>query len=383
MKNYIVIVYLIVFMPNLLSGQTYSGMVIDKDSKEPLPYANIFQEGTLNGTITNKEGQFELSIKENISAPIVISFVGYITKVYSVNALAKEPIITLEQKVLSIDEIEVKSGSSAWSRAKMLQVFKEEFLGTSFNAKSCKIKNEDDIYLFYNGDTQVLHASSQNDIIIENRLLGYRIYYLLEYFKKSSSGIQFKGYSRFEERDFKSARAKIRIDKERKDTYLGSIMHFIRFLFGYNINENDTIYDLKVLGQIYNYHAYDYPLDESISDDLSFTSLVSKNEVNNTYLKKYMNKFQLYNAHFEFLSPKSLIFNSDYKKELFSFDTVRIIYLGNLKNSMMILKSGIVEIFEDGYFNPEQISWGGAMSRQRVGDLLPLEYQYDETVPKK
>jgi hypothetical protein len=376
MKFYLFIIYLIIFVPALLFGQTYSGIVVDIDSKEPLPYASIFQEGTLNGTITNKEGQFELSIKENISAPIVISFVGYQTRVFSLKNLEKEPIILLEQKVLSIDEIDVKSGTSAWPRAKMMQVFKQEFLGTSYNAQSCKIKNEDDIYLFYNGDTKVLHASSQNPIIIENKLLGYRIYYLLQNFKKSDSGLNFTGYSRFEELEIKSARRKISIDKERRDAFLGSIAHFVRFLFDYNIHENDTVYDLKVLGQIYNHHAYDYPLDKSLIDDLSFTTLVSKNEVNNTYLIKYADKFQLYNTQSEYLSPKSLIFNSAEKKEIFGTDTVRIVYLGNLKSSMMVLKSGIVEIFEDGYFNPEQISWGGAMSRQRVGDLLPLEFEY-------
>ena len=92
-----------------------------------------------------------------------------------------------EAKVLEIKEINVESNKSGWSRSRMMQVFKEEFLGTSENAQSCKIENGNDIYLYYNNDTKVLHANSRKPIVIENKLLGYRVYYLLDYFRKSDS----------------------------------------------------------------------------------------------------------------------------------------------------------------------------------------------------
>ena len=380
MKSRCILVLFVVFGSLTVSSQIYSGLVIDNETGEPLPYANIFIEGTLKGTISNVEGQFELNIDKNISSPVVISFVGYVTKVLSLKELEAEPVVRLEQKIQSIHEVDIKSGASGWPREKMMKIFKEEFLGTSFNAKSCKIENEDDIYLFYNEETEVLHASSQKPVIIENKKLGYNIYYLLEYFRKSENGIQFAGYSRFEEHLIKSNQRQNKVDIQRREAYLGSIMHFIRNLYSYDLNGIDTIYDMKYITEVYKYHnSGKVPNLEISKKDMKSTALVSKKKVNNIYLREYENKFQLHTKESEFIAPNGLLIETKGKKEIFGGGSVNIVYLGNLENSRMLLKTGLVEIFEDGYYNPEQISWGGAMSQRRVGDLLPLDFKYEST----
>ena len=193
MKNYRIIVLCFLLAPKFLLSQTYSGIVTDVDSEIPLVNANVFLAGTLIGTTTNKNGYFELNTNGNISLPVVFSFVGYNTRVFSYYELSSDSIVKLKKEVFEIDEINVESKKSGWSRGRMMQVFKEEFLGTSENAQSCKIEIENDIYLYYNNETKVLHANTRKPIVIENKLMGYRIYYLLDYFRKSDSGVQFKG----------------------------------------------------------------------------------------------------------------------------------------------------------------------------------------------
>jgi len=381
MKNYCIIVLCIFLAPKFILAQSYSGIVVDVDSEIPLANANVFLAGTLTGTTTNKDGYFELNTNGNISVPIVFSFVGYTTRVLSYNELSSDSIVRLKKDVFEIEEINVKSNPGGWSRSRMMQVFKEEFLGTSENAQSCKIENGNDIYLYYNTDTKVLHANSRKPIVIENKLLGYRVSYLLDYFTKTDSTIRFKGYCRFEEMNFEKDRRKNNIDQQRGKTYLGSIMHFIRYLHNENLNKNDTVYDLEVINRMYSYYANSRGLlIEWSNGHLDRSTLYSKNEINNIYLNKYEDKFQIYDEENNYLSCKNLIIESEGKK-IISFDkNIKIVYLGNLKHTCFIPKSGAIEISENGYYNPEQVRWSGTMSKQRVGDLLPFEYKYDASV---
>jgi hypothetical protein len=370
--------------PKFLLAQTYSGYVIDVDSEIPLANANVFLAGTLTGTTTNKDGYFEFDANGNISVPVVFSFVGYTTRVLSWYELCSDSIVRLKKEVKEIEEINVKSNPGGWSRSRMMQVFKEEFLGTSINAQLCKIENGNDIYLYYNIDTKVLHANSRKPIVIENKLLGYRVYYLLDYFRKSDSTIQFKGYCRFEELNFLKDRRKNNIEQQRGKTYLGSIMHFIRYLYNENLNENDTVYDLEVINRMYSYYADSRGLLINwYNGDIDRTALYSKNEINNIYLNMYEDKFQIYDEESNYLSCRNLIIESEGKRCISIDKNIKIVYLGNLMNSYLIPKSGAIEISENGYYNPEQIRWYGTMSKQRVGDLLPYEYKYDASVLRK
>ena len=382
MKNCRILLLFCLVFPQVLKAQIYSGKVSDNDSGFPIINANVFLAGTLTGTTTNKSGRFSFNSKGNHSVPIVISFVGYKTKIISPDILVNDSVIRLEKEIQNINEINVKAGKSGWSRNKMILVFRDEFLGTSFNAKACKIKNEEDIYLFYNNETKTLHARSKKPLLIENKQLGYEVNYSLEYFKKTEPGLQFKGFSRFEEQKFRNDRQKKKIEMRRRETYLGSIMHFIRFLYHQNLAGNDTVYDLATIAGIYEYHlSYQKWLSDNYTGgDLSMTSVVSKNEVNNIYPRKWEDKFQMYDDSSNYLSGKKLLINVNGKRQICFDDTVQIVYLGNLRTSYLIPRSDTIRIFENGYYNPEKITWFGEMIKSRVGDMLPLDYEYNNSI---
>ena len=78
MKSVLLFVHFM-FFSGLLAAQntfTVSGKVIDSASREPLAFASVFCQNTTQGTATNKEGAFALSLKEG-GYDLVITFTGY------------------------------------------------------------------------------------------------------------------------------------------------------------------------------------------------------------------------------------------------------------------------------------------------------------------
>jgi hypothetical protein len=58
---------------------TVRGVVISDDDKQPVIAASIVQKGTTNGTITDADGNYELTISLSEGRVLVVSFIGMIT----------------------------------------------------------------------------------------------------------------------------------------------------------------------------------------------------------------------------------------------------------------------------------------------------------------
>ncbi|SEM19058.1 CarboxypepD_reg-like domain-containing protein [Aquimarina amphilecti] len=118
-QNLTQLIYLLLFLlPVLASSQakkkkqetyTIEATVLDKNSKNPLPFTNVLIEGTSIGTITNEEGKFELTIsKKYESFKVVFSFVGYENSSLSVKKLKDtSKKVYLKPISTSLDEIVV------------------------------------------------------------------------------------------------------------------------------------------------------------------------------------------------------------------------------------------------------------------------------------
>ncbi len=57
-------------------GHIVRGQVLDAQTGESLPSANIRIEGTFRGTITNADGVFEIAIEET-PAELAFRYIGY------------------------------------------------------------------------------------------------------------------------------------------------------------------------------------------------------------------------------------------------------------------------------------------------------------------
>uniref|UniRef100_UPI003567D809 SusC/RagA family TonB-linked outer membrane protein n=1 Tax=Draconibacterium sp. TaxID=1965318 RepID=UPI003567D809 len=83
---------------------TVNGKIVDENG-EPLPGATIQQKGTTNGTITDIDGNFSLSVPSD--AALSISFIGY--KSIDVNVEGKTQLgnITLAPDMIGLDQVVV------------------------------------------------------------------------------------------------------------------------------------------------------------------------------------------------------------------------------------------------------------------------------------
>lgn len=105
MKKITVIIYLLLSV-KILFSQTIllKGIVID-ETKTPLPGVSVFIEGTTNGTTTNINGVFELSVKGDITGKLVFSFVGYSTKTFEINGETLYYKVDLILESTELDEV--------------------------------------------------------------------------------------------------------------------------------------------------------------------------------------------------------------------------------------------------------------------------------------
>lgn len=83
-----------------VQAQTVSGTV--SDSNGPLPGVNVVEKGTTNGTQTDFDGNYTISVSDD--ATLVFSYIGYKTvEVSSANAAS----VTLEEDAQNLDEVVV------------------------------------------------------------------------------------------------------------------------------------------------------------------------------------------------------------------------------------------------------------------------------------
>jgi formylglycine-generating enzyme required for sulfatase activity len=91
-----------------VTAQTLSGKVLNAKTKEPLPYANVVIFATNAGTITNEEGEFSISNLNN-NDTLVISYVGFKTRVEKVSNLQNPAAIYLKEYNVELNEVSVSS----------------------------------------------------------------------------------------------------------------------------------------------------------------------------------------------------------------------------------------------------------------------------------
>ena len=83
---------------------TVSGRVTAADDGSGLPGVNVLEKGTQNGTVTNADGSYTITVGSN--ATLVFSFVGYITSEVAVGTQSTIDI-ALQSDVTALTEVVV------------------------------------------------------------------------------------------------------------------------------------------------------------------------------------------------------------------------------------------------------------------------------------
>ena len=321
-------------LPLFCFSQTFTGLVLDKLTQQPIETVSVYFDNTTIGTTTNDKGEFSISYTDAVQSTLVISYLGYNKVLISDFRSKNNVVIELVEADNALDEVYLEYDDGLTRRQK-LRLFRKEFLGNSKFGKSCKILNEDDLILKYDKRKKDLYASSKVPLKVLNKSLQYEISYdLIDFevnFKYANlktkeftvNSVVYFGTSFYKElENFKKNKS----IKNREQAYSGSVQHFMRSL--YNKNLKDEGYLVFYDGFIVNEWSY-------------FTV----EAVENTDFKKVSLKENV-----------SILYDKDFQSEL---------------------QLEIDEFYIDTYGNYTPIIgvyFSGVMGNQRVGDTLPLDY---------
>jgi hypothetical protein len=351
LKKYIVLLLLLLSASGL-TAQVITGQVFD-ETHTPLEGAVVYLDGTTISVSTGSEGYFSIKGDKNLPAALIVSFVGFIPVTINNPYTGNRLEITLVPDAIIMEEVVIK-GNTVFSRKEMLNAFREQFLGNSRAASSCKIENEDDIRLRFDTSNNTLYAEASRPLRIVNERLKYKVTFDLiasevRYRTKSLgascvSGAFFGGTVFFS--DISQNNEAL---KQRKETYLGSTMHFVKSLVnGELADQKFSIYSKKT------------PIDPASRFKVTDTMGIKKV----TYV---------YDLAAEAGSAKR-------DTDLRPGDSKRFEILYNSKHqSFFMYNTGIFYANSNGLFWPlHELTFGGDMGDRRIGDMLPSDYKPEE-----
>jgi CarboxypepD_reg-like domain len=339
------------------SGQfPVSGTVIDSVTREPLLGTSVFCQNTTIGTITNKQGEFFLSLKSG-GYDLIISYTGYVTQLVRISSSDNAKLqIALVKEDKSLGEVILKSTNEVadgWE--KYGDFFMQNFIGSTPNANQTILSNHEVLKFYYYKRSNRLKVLATEPLQITNKALGYNMRYQLDSFVYyyNTNINSYRGYCLYTEMDGEDSLKKVWAVNRAK-VYYGSKLHFMRSYYdstltedGYEIDLLDENNDTKFNKVADPYDTLYYgALDSTLQAEVWYPRKFSV-----TYIKKkpepeYLKKFGL---------PKNV--------------STQISYID--------LKDGIV-IKENGYYY-DQKDWvnQGYWSWKNLADQLPYDYLPD------
>ena len=396
MRNFWFILFCI-FLPfvTLAQSSTVTGTVLNAETKKPLARASVFLSNSSTGTATADDGTFSLYNVRPGQYTLVVSIIGF-EEYNKIILVGRDPIkltVSLKPKPLQLREVVISSDAD-WR--KNYEAFRKEFIGSDENAKLCSVMNPHILNITFNPTKQILHADADEFLIVENKALGYRIKFLLNDFNVDhiSNIVSWGGQRVFEELPGSESQKKKWHDK-REAVYYGCQMHFFRSLYQNKLAEEGfKIYHL-------NRHINpDRPKDEIIRQKIQQYKTQGRIDSANFWiglhnLPKYsneslsqppLNAFEIlttgeqpgiFTLHFRnclyvvYTKKTDDQFNNDIYRPLDSS-------VGNFAVSVLTLNGPYATFDMNGILIESPILFEGAWAKDRLSDLLPVDYVPDQ-----
>jgi hypothetical protein len=362
---------LFICMPFLSCAQNMvSGKIVTLNEQLPVAGVNVFVINTLNGTLSNNEGNFILQdIKQN-KVNLLISHVSFETQIVNVD-LNKDssPIkIQLKKRLVELDEVSIEATKDKqWK--KYLKKFNRAFFGKTDNANKCEIVNPW-VLDFDNRSGDSFTASALAPLEINNLALGYNLLFYLEHFSVKGEQIEYAGKPFFKNIESKDLIKQTTWDRNRDLAYKGSKRHFLFALANEILKqEGFLMYKAK-----YNSNDREFEQGKKVSEQSSYIDgkLVIADYLNIVYIKekessKYLEE-NSNNVEFAFKGPKADLIpqgtmNTKDNQEV-GFQNS---YLYILKNKLALGTDGLL-------LEPEKTKEFGYWSWEGIAELLPFEY---------
>jgi len=361
LRKYCLLILLLFSTFRVSAQTTYSitGSVLDKETNEVIPGAQIFLNGTTIGTTSNEDGLYVLDKIPDGIFDLNVSLLGFEGNSITINtsSLAPPYDFVLKAKIYELDEVMVRPDPENWKND--FEQFRKYFIGIGPFSKNTKIKNPEVLSFDFDPDMKTLSARVFDNLIIENKDLGYQITYYLDYFEinYSTGTTLYYGRPFFQTLSSKRNKTIAKWSKNREAAYRGSFLHFTRSLVENIVEENGYVFRGEKRENKSRYISKD-----TINDDLFFFQIDS-----NTYMFNFMNFVNVANtsekeekSFLEFIwSPTSNNVRTTIQDQISSF-TLSM-------DSVLVDKSGYI-------YDPLSILFDGYWSFEQVSDLMPLDY---------
>jgi len=361
-------------------SQAISGRVLNMANNKPVAGATVFLDNTSIGTSTADDGNFMLNIVRNGQYNVTITCVGF-ENYHQTIQFNGQPITTgnlkLMPKITALNEVRIKYDAN---RGRHLGMFIKDFLGSTANARQCKIKNPEILDLDYDQKKNILIASTDSFLNIDNKALGYTLHYQINKFTLNykTQQLYYEGSLRFEPMRGSESDEK-RWKKNRLRAYTGSNMHFFRACISNKVDEEKFTVQ-RIIRR---------PNDERPPDSLIKAKMkqLFPPELRNTYvtltdsMRYWINKRDLPPYKYE-LIPPPLVLRDYYKRttlpgvyQLNSNDLLKISY-SNSSDQATTLTFNKPAYFDDNgvIINPNSVVNEGYWGELRVANMLPFDY---------
>ena len=111
MKKPLLLIAVILFSQLVSFAQfVVTGTVRDSATREPLAAASVFCQNTTLGTVTNKQGEFSLSLKSG-GYDLIFTYTGYQTQTIRVTGEVTSFDIVMIKEDKSLGEVVIKSSN--------------------------------------------------------------------------------------------------------------------------------------------------------------------------------------------------------------------------------------------------------------------------------
>nr|WP_294791674.1 carboxypeptidase-like regulatory domain-containing protein [uncultured Mucilaginibacter sp.] len=319
-------------------SQVVKGTVVDATTGNPIPNASVYLKGLSKGTTSNTKGEFILYTDE-AKTPLIVSSLGYQADTIG-NYNGKTLTVKLSPRAQVLREVVIGDKS----REKYMKMFLTQFIGSRNG--DCIIINPEVINFTYHKRT--LAAKANQPLIIHNKKLGYKITYFLSAFsyarRSTPNQTSYKGNYVFAEDTLDLTPDEIKkIHQARDEAYYGSRMHFIRSVWANDLKKTNFFYDYANINFAFNNIRAN---KEKLLKDTCITTLV--------------------NSIHHFME----------------FPCMVIRYNGGNESHLSFQNGTKDNLITPGSYNESNLIWSGRMGGQRVGDLLPIDFEPLEQVSK-
>lgn len=362
MKHFFILVGISVSISQGMA-QSVRGLVCDEMSKVPVQDAFIFVNDSSLGTITTKDGLFELDLENHVNVNLIISHLGYENKTL---VLAKDELnldtIFLTPHSFELNEISVTTKPKKRLRKKRLKQFEDAFLGAKEDRKDIQIENPE-VLLFYKDGSKLI-ASADEPLIIHNEYLGYTIRFFLSHFElHSNNDVIYKGTTSFTEQE-KSKKELAKIKRNRRKVFNQTYRSFFYHLIHKKLEADKFLVGTSTL----NFKGEFEQFVPSAIDSLIVVEQEDGTyelDIDNHFTVKYLELESKRKAKTQKLSAR---FTTGLKEVKAEKNDDLVSYMRSKTQKIRLDKNGRI-------LNPNEVEEYGFWAGKRVAYMLPLDYK--------